>query len=240
MLSHLTSITILPDPSPMAYISIRQGRNLFSHFTNEEIGSEWMKIQWIQPAVSYLLPVVITRLSLWRAWNSGPWSHPDFPTSQPQGTCAKSSPQFALHLTQSGCNTGACWVLLWSPWLPKTGGPSSCSAACLSVKPMQAPLPLLVSAGTKREVLLSHWLPHPQEGDFSTCRGIFLLLRPNLKPAAEHLNVLRRHIVPTEAHRGQDFTTAKLESGPEIWELLACGLHRNFREFGGENLKIKM
>ena len=63
-----------------------------------------------------------------------------------------------------------------SPQLPRTSGPSSCSTAALSVRPLQASVPLLVSAGARREVPLSHSLPHPQEGDFSMWRGNFLSL----------------------------------------------------------------
>ena len=140
--------------------------------------SEWMNI-WISNLLSlfcipHFLLVATAALFVWEAGSSEPWrSDPGFLSAG----CAKSSPLFGLGAGASGlCKHWASGLCPRSPQLPRTSGPSSCSAAALSVRPLQASVPLLVSAGARREVPLSHSLPHPQEGDFSMWRGNFLSL----------------------------------------------------------------
>lgn len=74
------------------------------------------------------------------------------------------------------CKHWACWTLPLKPPASQNPWPQFLFSCCSFCKALQAPLLFLVSAGARREVPLSHSLPHPHEGHFSTWRGNFLSL----------------------------------------------------------------
>lgn len=110
-------------------------------------------------------------LFVWEAGSSEPWrSGPGFPS----GGCAKSSPLFGLGAGASGlCKHLASGLCPRSPQLPRTSGPSSCSAAALSVRPLQASVPLLVSAGAKERGSTFTFTTTPTGGRFLNVEGKF-------------------------------------------------------------------
>lgn len=93
-------------------------------------------------------------------------------------------------------------------------GPSSCSAAALSVRPLQAPLPLLVNAGPAGTFHF-HICYHTHT-ELSYCGGeISLLGRPDLQSAPSLLRFSEHTQFPKKA---QVPSTSKLEPVPEIRE----------------------
>lgn len=95
----------------------------------------------------------------------------------PIAPCSSLHVEHSLDPGATGvCKHWACWTLPLKPPASQNPRPQFLFSWGSFCKALQAPLLLLVSAGARREVPLSHWPPHPQEGHFSLWRGNFLSL----------------------------------------------------------------